>query len=298
MYGLGVAPGEGCHSTRTWLLRRPLSCWLLAELAKRPESPNNTKNIEEHVPLHGILDPNYKTNPQKEDKDQVLANLAQFVYSKKLLWYPTRNMYNAVRDYCKNKITKHTQYPKYVWKPKIVDVGCGSGIGSNVLSQEADFVWGIDKNEMSINFCKEAFSRLKNGIYYSSQLSFDQVDVMTDNREFMKFDIVVAIEIIEHVEDVDGFMKSIIKFAVKDKKGRYSVAWPTEFFISTPNRNNPKIKDDQPQNMYHIREWSSQEFQTLMEKYFKTVELLNQKGEPLTDENDTPIMARASLPKI
>jgi len=267
----------------------------LEQLKKATDGPS--VNIEANKPIHGILDPNYKTNPQKEDKDQVLANLAQFVYSKKLLWYPTRNMYNAVKLWCMKRIQEHPQYPKYLWKPKIVDVGCGSGVGSNVLSQEADFVWGIDKNEMSINFAKEAFTRQKNGIYYSSQLTFDKIDIMQENREIMKFDVVVAIEIIEHIEDTDTFMKQIIKFAAS-KKGDYNVPQPTTYFISTPNRNNPKIRDDQPQNIYHCMEWTAEEFKLLMERYFQKVELLNQKGEPLVDLNDTPIIAMASIPKI
>lgn len=266
-------------------------------VGKKIEQKDFPQKLDMEENRHGILDPNYKTNPQKDDKDQVLANLAQFVYSKKLLWYPTRNMYNAVKLWCMKRIQEHPQYPKYLWKPKIVDVGCGSGVGSNVLSQEADFVWGIDKNEMSINFAREAFTRQKNGIYYSSQLTFDKIDIMQENREIMKFDVVVAIEIIEHIEDTDTFMKQIIKFAAS-KKGDYNVPQPTTYFISTPNRNNPKIRDDQPQNIYHCMEWTAEEFKLLMERYFQKVELLNQKGEPLVDLNDTPIMAMASIPKI
>jgi len=202
------------------------------EELKKTTDPSN--NAEPFVPVHGILDPEYKTNPEMEDKNQVLTNLELFVRNKKLLWYPTRNMYNAIRNWCMNKTMSHPQYPNYKWKPKIVDVGCGSGVGSNVLSQEADFVWGIDKNNMSILFAREAFQRLKNGIYYSSQVTFDQVDLVKDNREFMQFDVVVAIEIIEHIEDTDTFLKSIIRFAKKNKNG-YIKDDPTTFFISTPN---------------------------------------------------------------
>lgn len=245
----------------------------------------------------GILDPNYKENPEADDKDQVLANIAQFVYSGKMLWYPTRNMYNAVKNWCMKRVMAHSQYPKYIWKPKIVDVGCGSGVGSNVLSQEADFVWGIDKNDMSIRFAKETMERAKNGIYYSAQLTFDQIDIVNDNREFMQFDVVVAIEIIEHVKNVDKFLRAIIRFA-KKRRGEVIKQDPTVFFISTPNRNNPKIKKDKPQNLFHVREWTAEEFQKLMEKYFEKVELLNQKGEPLTDMADTPILAKCEIPRV
>lgn len=179
-----------------------------------------------------------------------------------------------------------------------MDIGCGIGVGSNVLSQEAHFVWGIDKNEFSIEFAQEAFTRERNSIYYSGQLTFDVFDVMVDTRQVTQFDYVVAIEIIEHVWDVDGFIKALLRFAKRDRQGNYAVQPPTEFFISTPNRNNPKIRKDRPENPYHVREWTGREFMQLMKKYFMNVELLDQRGNAvLEDTLEQPILAHCSLPK-
>lgn len=299
-----------------------------AELARSPEAAINVSNIVKADPIStsnepnlaptspvvtsstdfGIKQPGYVENPEKDDKDQVLANLAQFIYSHdeakhrpgKLLWYPTRNMYNYVRNYCLQKVQQHPQYPKYIWKPKIVDVGCGSGVGTNVLSQEADFVWGIDKNAWSIEFAKEAFTREKNGIYYSAQETFDVIDIMTENRELMKFDIVVAIEIIEHIYDTHKFLNQIIHhFTKRDKFGKPLTTQGTEFFISTPNRNSPKIKKDQPENVYHVREYTSGEFFDFLSRYFGIVKLLNNKGEPVEkDCLDDLVLAHCLNPKI
>src|SRR3990167_611278 len=192
----------------------------------------------------GITDPNYKENPEADDKDQVLANLAQFVYTHRdkshpkgakhgiLLYYPPRNMYNFIKNYCMKQAMSHPQYPKYLWKPKIVDVGCGSGVGSNILSQEADFVWGIDKNDFSLEFAKEAFTREKNGEYYSPQVTFDVIDIMNDDRQFMAFDMVVAIEVAEHIWDIHGFLTQLKRFTKRDKKGAPIREYGTEFFIS------------------------------------------------------------------
>ena len=271
-----------------------------AEQFSNPASPVHPDQVKDWVPVQGILDPNYQTNPQAEDKEQVYANLAQFVSSGKMLWYTQRGIYNYVKNYCIKKVMAHPQYPKYQWKPKIVDVGCGSGVGANILSQEADMVWGIDKNKSSVQFAKECLERVKNGIYYSSQLTFDQVDIMTDSRDFMKFDIVMAIEIIEHIEDAEGFLRALItKFTKRDKNGDPHIpAEATEFFISSPNRNSPKIKKDRPQNIFHIREWTSQEYMALMRKYFEEVELMNYKGEPvLEDTQEQLILVKCKYPK-
>lgn len=254
------------------------------------ETPQISPNSGIVEPNQGILDPEYKTNPQAEDKEQWEANFEIFRRNGVFLWKPTRLMYEFIKTYSLNKVVQHPQYPKFIWKPKIVDVGCGTGCGSNILSQEADFVWGIDKNKKSIEFAKQCFERIKNGIYYSSQVSFDNIDIFTDNRDYMKFDIVVAIEVIEHIEDAEGFLKILISKFDKQKPND-----PTEYFISTPNRNNKSIRKDKPYNPYHVREWTSEEFYELLSKYFKVVKLHNAKGEPTERTTEhTPLLALCS----
>ncbi len=269
-----------------------------AEVTNLP--PVSEPVTETEKPDFGIKDPNYEENPEAEDKEQVAANIGLFQNSGKLLYHLTRSMYEWINKYNMTKITEHPQYPKFIWKPQIVDVGCGSGVGSNVLSQEADFVWGIDKNAKSIQFAKEAFTRLKNGIYYSSQVTFDVVDMVQDTRDFMKFDEVVAIEIIEHVYDTHKFLQTLIKrFTKRDKHGNPHIPDATEFFISTPNRNSPTIRKDRPYNKYHVREWTGEEFVELLKRYFEVVELRNWKGELVeVSTEDTPVLAVCKYPKI
>lgn len=266
--------------------------------------------IPRPVPNFGITDPDYKENPELEDKNQILANLAQFIYSHnpekgrkgKLLWYPQRNMYTFIKNYAQKKILSHPQYPKYLWKPNVVDVGCGSGVGSNILSLESSFVWGIDKNEWSIEFAKEAFTREKNAIYYSSQVTFDVFDPMVDTRDTMQFDMVVAIEVIEHIYDTDFFLQSLIKkFTKRDKRGRPMGDWnKTEFFFSSPNRRFKKIRNDQPDNPAHVREWKSDELYDYLATYFEEVTIMNQKGEEVSRETDADevVLFKCALPKV
>jgi len=276
-------------------------------LLKKEEekSPETLEQAEVITPVDNSLkDPDYRTNPQAEDKPQYLANLNMFISSGILLWKAQKNMYTYIKDFCVSQILEHPQYPKFIWKPKIVDVGCGIGVGSNIMSQEADFVWGIDKNLKSIQFAQQAFTRQKNGIYYNSQVSFDHMDFMLDTREFMQFDIVVAIEIIEHIEDHGTFLLNMIaKFSKRDKHGNYNLEEPTEFFISTPNRNNKALSQERPKNTFHVKEWRSGEFLEVLGNYFNNIELIDPtcKPVPLNEyqtTTHTPLLARVSNPKV
>lgn len=246
---------------------------------------------KEGIAKNGITDPNYTENPEMEDKEQVAANLNLFQKHGVLLWHPTRTIYEFIKVKAREMMSRHPQSllngGKHIWNPTIVDVGCGSGVGSNILSQEASFVWGIDKNEQSIKFAKEAFTRVKNNVYYSCQVSFDQWDIINDNKETMKFDIVSAIEVIEHIYDYKIFLEKIIKFDNNNPNN------PTEYYISTPNRNNKSIQKDRPYNKYHCREWKSEELHAILSEYFSEIEFFSSAGEPAPiDTNHTPLLIR------
>ena len=270
------------------------------EAPTMPQEESKVVESTQPIPLpdsynkNGITDPNYTENEEAADKNQVLTNFSQFTKTGHFIWHPTRDMYTWIKNQSMEMAKLHTQYPKYVWKPKIVDVGCGCGLGSNIMSQEADFVWGIDKNELSINFAKECFTREKNNIYYCPQVSFEKFDIVHDTREVMKFDYVVAIEIIEHINDYKAFLENLIKkFDKRDPRS------PSYYFISTPNRANKHLNPDRPNNTFHVREWTSTEYYNVLSEFFSNVKFMNSKGEPCPVEtNHTPLLAMCSGPKL
>lgn len=76
------------------------------------------------------------------------------------------------------------------------------------------------------------------------------------------FDSVVCIEVIEHVEEDDVFVKNIAKVV---RKGGWA-------YFTTPNGDY--IKNEGPdKNPDHIRHYTKKELQTLLEKYFDKVEV-------------------------
>ena len=254
-------------------------------------------NLPNEIPVNGIRDPNYTENPEMEDKPQWEANIVQFDKTGVLLWHPTRSIYEFIKNDVMSYTLNHPQYPKFIWRPKVVDVGCGAGVGSNILSQEADFVWGIDKNAKSVKFAQEAFTRVRNGIYYSSQVSFDIYDIMAETRATMKFDEIVCVEIIEHISDTHTFLTNLIKKFNKTKNE------PSQYYISTPNRNHPQIQKDRPKNIYHVKEFSSGELVVMLSNYFTNIELFTAAGIPIPKEEyetttHTPLLAKCTGVKI
>lgn len=235
-----------------------------------------------------ILEPDYTEHPERDYKDenQWLRNVDMYRRTKTEVLYPTtRKMYEYIRDSVIDIVKAHPQYPKFIWKPKIIDVGCGGGIGTNILSQEADFAWGIDIAEPSVRFAQLMFTRHKNNVYYNPQLTFEVVDIRNDTREIMAFDMVVCIEVIEHIADYNVVLNFIKKLCKKDKAGNYlEPPNSTICYISTPNRRqlvaHSGKSQKRPANRRHVREWNPEELYGILTKHFKYVLLRDPDGVP------------------
>ena len=249
--------------------------------------------MPEHDP--SILNPEYKEHSELDysKENQWLRNVDMFRKTGHAILYPpTRSMYEYVRDSIIDIVKGHPQYPKFVWKPKICDVGCGGGFGSNIMSQEADWVWGIDASASSIAWCKAVFERHKNNIYYTPQITFDQIDIRNEPRTIQPFDIVVCIEVIEHVAEYEKTLAFIKRLCKRDKKTGLSPEPPesTIVYISSPNRNCDRLGQNSSKNKRHVREWTPDELYAVLTKHFKYVVLRNVKGIPQELSMKEPIM--------
>lgn len=234
----------------------------------------------------GIKDTQYQEREEVEELDLVSRIHGRFKGSGLVMPVEQRHIYTSIKDWIRTEcVLKNNQYPKFIWKPKVIDIGCGCGIGTNILSQEADYTLGIDKNKESVLYAQQMFQREKNNIYWSSQVDFMEVDVSTENREFMKFDIITAIEIVEHLKNYHKLFDFIKKLS---KNG-------TTVFMSSPNRNSDKIQKDTPRNEHHVREWTKEEFENIIKSNFGNVEILDTKLLTPKDEKETPLVAKIKI---
>ena len=92
---------------------------------------------------------------------------------------------------------------------KILDIGCGGGLLSEPMARMGADVSGIDASEKNINVAKLHAKKNKLKIKYSCS---SPENFKTDD----KFDVILNMEIIEHVEDVDFFLKSCSKLLKKN----------------------------------------------------------------------------------
>lgn len=239
-----------------------------------------------------VVDESYHENEEVEELDLVSRCHGRFKGTGQVMPVAQRQIYEAIKKDLVAMTTSDPQFPKFLWKPKVADVGCGIGIGSNILSQEADFVWGIDKSDENIRFAKQMFARQKNNLYYSAQVMFDVIDVTNEPRELAQFDAVACVEVIEHFKNPELLMKFLKR--LNKKKGS-----PTVYYISTPNRNAWAGTDraNKPLNPHHVREFTVGEYRALLSQYFVNVVIDDPEMKSVLLDSDviTPVVAKCSV---
>jgi 2-polyprenyl-6-hydroxyphenyl methylase / 3-demethylubiquinone-9 3-methyltransferase len=121
--------------------------------------------------------------------------------------------FNPIRiSYIKDNIIRslklqNKNYP--LEKVKILDIGCGGGLLSEPMCRLGAKVVGIDASNKNINVAK----------LHAKKNNLDIKYYCTSPENFktkIKFDVILNMEIIEHVEDVNFFLKSCSKLLNKN----------------------------------------------------------------------------------
>ena len=75
---------------------------------------------------------------------------------------------------------------------KVIDVGCGHGLGSVFLSKYANSIIGADLDKDLVNKNNSNYKNIKN-------LQFKHFDLLKPSKSFFnKFDVVISMDVIEH----------------------------------------------------------------------------------------------------
>ncbi len=125
------------------------------------------------------------------------------------------HMFNPIRiEYITEKIKSHFNLSddlgnNFLQGKKILDIGCGGGLISEPLARLGGAITGIDASKKNIEVAKLHAKKSNLKINYQNK-SPEQLD----SKE--KFDIILNLEIIEHVENVDLYLKSCSNLIKKD----------------------------------------------------------------------------------
>ena len=92
----------------------------------------------------------------------------------------------------------------------ILDLGCGGGIASEPLCRLGGNVTGIDESENLINIAK--LHSKKMGL----KINYKCIDIENLIKLKKKYDVIVALELLEHVNNVEHFCELIIKLLKND----------------------------------------------------------------------------------
>ncbi len=100
-----------------------------------------------------------------------------------------------------NKYQKLGSLKEILEKKLILDLGCGGGILSETLAEEGANILAIDQSKKLINEAKKRAKSKKLKIDYQYQ------SIKSLRAKRVKFDIILCMEVIEHVQDYRSFIK-------------------------------------------------------------------------------------------
>ncbi len=123
---------------------------------------------------------------------------------------------NARIEFIKNNASRIISHKKseakFLEGIECIDIGCGGGILSERLSRLGARVTGIDASESSINVAKEHSFKSRLEIDYKCLTTSELLRSKKD-KFLNKFDIVIASEVIEHVNERKIFLSDVSKLS-------------------------------------------------------------------------------------
>ncbi|MEO0234873.1 MAG: class I SAM-dependent methyltransferase [candidate division WOR-3 bacterium] len=165
--------------------------------------------------------------------------------------------YELIQDYVKDKI--------------VLDFGCGYGYGSQILKKYAKKVVGVDLSPDVIKIAREKYGQ--------ENLEFLLIDKLEKKGLMFQdknFDVVVAFQVLEHIENIDLFFFEMKRILKDDGI----------LILTTPNSNLRLLPFQTPWNHHHIIEFNYYELDSILAKYFDFYKIfgITFTGIPLKNE--------------
>lgn len=206
-------------------------------------------------------------------------------------------------DLLNEHMARYTFASRLARGKRVLDAGCGAGYGSAELAHSAASVVGMDVAPEAVGFARANY-RLPN-------LRFELGSCISLPHPNASFDLVVAFEVIEHLEKWREFLLEV----------RRVMAPGAQFIVSTPNKlYYTESRGEQGANPFHVHEFEFEEFRRELKSVFphvslflenhvegvtfqphetgNTVEVRVDAGEPAADESHFFVAVCAHRPQL
>lgn len=132
---------------------------------------------------------------------------------------------------------------------RVLDAGCGSGYGTRILSLEATDCLGVDRDPEAVRLAESLFAIPGVGFAVADVV---RLDPLADDA----FDVVVALEVLEHLppESVPSFMAAVRRVLTPEGT----------LVVSVANRAHPSGEE----NPFHLSEMTYEAFEALLRTWF------------------------------
>lgn len=135
---------------------------------------------------------------------------------------------------------------------RILDVGCGDGALTYLISKNGGYVTGVDLSEEAINFAKEKTKQCGN-------IKFIKASAYDLPFESKSFDYVISSDAIEHLRDPEKMLSEMKR--VYNGVGKVVITTPLRF-------------TELPLDKMHIREFFESDFRDLLNQYFNQISIM------------------------
>lgn len=146
---------------------------------------------------------------------------------------------------------------EYIAHKKVLDLACGEGYGSALMTSKALHVTGIDIDDATIAMASQK--------YKQGNLSFIKGTTVNIPAPAGEFDVVISFETLEHVGEHEKMLAEITRVL---KPGGLLI-------ISTPDKSNYTDKPNRV-NPFHVKELTKDDFAALLKGHFVNYRMLQQ----------------------
>lgn len=142
----------------------------------------------------------------------------------------------------------------------VLDAGCGEGYGTALLARSA-------RRAVGVELVHDVYAH---AVRTYPEAEFLQADLCALSLDDATFDVVVSLQVIEHLPNIGGYLAEIDR-----------VLRPGGTFIcATPNRLTFTPGSDTPVNPFHVIEFSPSELRGLLAGRFEVESLLGVRHGP------------------